>query len=133
METRDLIEQARSAREKAYAPYSNFKVGAALLTRDGRVFTGCNIENAAYGDAICAEKVAIIKAISEGSCDFSELVVVADSKEPSSPCGSCRQILFEFNPDLLVTMVNLEGDTMAMTVKELMPYGFALRHGNKLL
>jgi cytidine deaminase len=132
METLDLIKLARDAREKAHAPYSNFKVGAALLAKDGQVFTGCNIENASYGDAICAEKVAVIKAISEGVSNFSKLVVFTDAEKPSSPCGSCRQILFEFNPELLVIMANSKGDKVEMKINELLPYAFSLKHGNKL-
>jgi cytidine deaminase len=133
METDELIKTAKQTREKAYAPYSGFKVGAALLTADGRVFTGCNVENSSYGDAICAEKVAVIKAMAEGACDFSRLIVVTDSDEPASPCGSCRQILFEFNPDLLVVMANLQGKKLEMKVGDLLPHAFSLKHGKKLL
>lgn len=133
MKTQELIRLAKEVREKAHAPYSNFKVGAALLTEDGRVFTGCNVENASYGDALCAEKVAIIKAIAEGADQFSKLVVITDAPEPASPCGSCRQILFEFSPELLVVMANLEGVKREKTIKELLPYAFSLKHGNKLL
>ncbi len=133
MKIEELIGHAKQARERAYAPYSDFKVGAALLTSDGRVFTGCNVENSSYGDAICAEKVAVIKAIAEGASDFSQLVVVTDSDEPASPCGSCRQILFEFCPDLLVIMENLAGKRLKMRIGDLLPYAFSLKRGNKML
>ena len=133
MTTDELIKLAEQARERAYAPYSGFRVGAALLTGGGEVFTGCNVENSSYGDAICAEKVAVIKAIAEGACDFAKLVVVTDSQEPASPCGSCRQILFEFNPDLLVVMANVDGKRLEMTASDLLPYAFSLKHGKKLL
>lgn len=133
MEVSNLIKLAIKAREKAYAPYSRFTVGAALLTKENQVFTGCNIENTSYGDAICAEKVAIIKAVSEGSTDFSKLAVVTDAEEPASPCGSCRQILFEFSPDLVVIMANLTGKMVEMGISELLPHAFSLEHGNKLL
>ncbi len=133
METEDLIKLARDAREKAYAPYSGFKVGASLLAKDGRVFTGCNVENASYGDAICAEKVAVIKAIAEGVSEFSKLVVFTDSERPASPCGSCRQILFEFNSDLHIIMANSKREIMETSIRELLPYAFSLKKGDKLL
>jgi len=122
----ELIEMAKQARFKAYAPYSSFRVGVALLASDGRIFTGCNIENASYGLSICAERVALLKAVSEGCSDFIKLVVVADTKEPCSPCGACRQVLFEFNPDISILMVNLEGKRLVMTARELLPKPFVL-------
>ncbi|MEW6189885.1 MAG: cytidine deaminase [Actinomycetota bacterium] len=122
----ELIEIAKQARLKAYAPYSNFRVGAALLASDGRIFTGCNIENASYGLSICAERVALLKAVSEGCSDFIKLVIVTDTKEPCSPCGACRQVLFEFNPDISILMVNLEGKQLVMTARELLPKPFVL-------
>ncbi len=94
-----LVEAARSAREKAFAPFSNFQVGAALQTKGGKVFTGCNIENASYGLTLCAERVAIFKAISEGERDFTKLTVVADTDSLTPPCGACRQIIWEFCGD----------------------------------
>lgn len=133
METSDLIGLAKKARENAYAPYSDFKVGAVLLAEDGQVFTGCNVENVSYGDAICAEKVAVIKAIAEGVSRFSKLVVLTDAENPASPCGSCRQILFEFSPNLLVIMANLNGFVKEMNISELLPYAFSLKNTNKLL
>src|SRR5690554_6317634 len=92
----ELVAQARQAQEHAYVPYSNFRVGAALLTSSGKVFLGCNIENVAYSPTICAERTAIFKAISEGERSFVALAVVADTDEPISPCGVCRQVLVEF-------------------------------------
>ena len=133
METSDLIGLAKKARENAYEPYSDFKVGAVLLAEDGQVFTGCNVENVSYGDAICAEKVAVIKAIAEGVSRFSKLVVLTDAENPASPCGSCRQILFEFSPNLLVIMANLNGFVKEMNISELLPYAFSLKNTNKLL
>lgn len=118
---RELLDQARAAKENAYTPYSHFRVGAALLAADGRVFTGCNIENAAFSPTCCAERVAIFKAISEGVREFSAIAVAAD-KAPCTPCGVCRQVLVEFcDPDLRVI---LEGATY--TLGELLPHSFAL-------
>lgn len=94
------------------------------MSNDSQIFTGCNIENASYGISICAERVAIIKAISEGCREFSQLAVIADTKEPCSPCGFCRQILFEFNPDMPILMANLQGEILEVKVKELLPLAF---------
>ena len=124
-----LISAAREAQRAAYAPYSEFKVGAALLTKDGHIFTGCNVENTTYGLSICAERVVVTKAISEGHKDFVLLVVVADSDEPISPCGACRQFMLEFNPEMEVVMVGDNGNRRRMTVSELLPHYF-LRPGN---
>ena len=118
-----LIERAKEARKLAYAPYSRFKVGAALLTGDGHVFYGCNIENTTYGLSICAERVVTSKAVSEGYRDFRLLVVVGDSKEPTTPCGACRQFLLEFGPELKVVMVG-EEKRKEMTVADLLPHYF---------
>lgn len=119
-----LIAAARKAREYAYVPYSNFKVGAALLGRSGRVFTGCNVENASSGATICAERTAVVKAVSEGERDFVALAVVTDVPEPASPCGICRQVLVEFNPELPVIMANLAGEYRVETALGLLPYAF---------
>ncbi len=118
-----LIEEASKARQLAYAPYSQFPVGAALETGDGRIFSGCNIENAAYGASMCAERVAIFKAVSEGFCDFTALAVVTGPHR-AAPCGVCRQVLAEFNPKMPVIMANLLGEYRLATVSELLPDAF---------
>lgn len=133
MKTADLIKIAAEAQKNAHAPYSGFKVGSALFTKRGKVFTGCNVENVSYGDAICAEKVAIIKAISEGIDDFEKIVVFSDAIKPASPCGSCRQILFEFNPDLLVIMASSKGEIVEKKIRDLLPDAFALGSTKKLI
>ena len=121
---RELIGKAVEAKGKAYAPYSGFKVGAALLSRDGRVFTGCNVENASYGLTVCAERVALFKAVSEGAREF-EAIAIACGKGPCAPCGACRQVLFEFAPDLTVIMTDAEGKEVRVTrLSELLPEGF---------
>jgi len=121
-----LIAEAKMAREKAYAPYSNFKVGAAVLTSNGKIFSGCNIENSSYGLSICAERVAIFNAVSSGYREFTEIAVVTDSDTPSSPCGACRQVIFEFGDDIEVIMANLKGDIKIMKIDELLKDGFRL-------
>lgn len=121
-----LIEEARKARELAYAPYSKFKVGAALLTKDGRIFGGCNIENAAYSVVNCAERTAIFKAWSEGVTNYTAIAVIADTKRPVPPCGACRQVIAELcPPDMKVILTNLEGDVQTLTVMELLPGAFS--------
>jgi cytidine deaminase len=115
---------AREARERAQAPYSCFKVGAALKTRTGEIVTGCNIENASYGLTMCAERVAVFKAVSEGLEDFDAIAVVADSKRLTPPCGPCRQILWEYCGDLLVHMVDIRGRSRTMRLRELLPMPF---------
>lgn len=121
-----LAQLAIAAREKAFAPYSGFLVGAAVETIDGTVYTGCNIENASYGLTVCAERVAIWKAMSEGvkPGEFRAIAVAADSKRPTPPCGACRQILSEFAPEATITLVNLQGETREFTVAELLPESF---------
>ncbi len=119
-----LTDAARRAAQNAYVPYSRFHVGAALLCASGRVFTGCNIENASFGGTICAERVALVKAVSEGEHEFQHLVVVADNAEPTSPCGICRQFMAEFTLNMPVTMVGAGGKSMTMTVAELLPAAF---------
>ncbi|MGX7014291.1 cytidine deaminase [Vagococcus silagei] len=119
------IEIAREALQKAYVPYSEFPVGAALVASDGKVYTGCNIENASFGLTNCAERTAIFKAVSEGVTEFQHLVVIGRTKEPISPCGACRQVLVEFcSPDMPVTLCNLDGKVKETTIKELLPYSF---------
>ena len=122
--TAALIAAATAARLKAYAPYSKFRVGAALLAADGTIVTGCNVENASYGLTICAERVAIFKAISEGLLAFRYIVVVTDVEGLTPPCGACRQILWEFAPDAEVILANTHGKTAKYTVRELLPHGF---------
>ncbi|MGE5549712.1 MAG: cytidine deaminase [Bacteroidota bacterium] len=124
MHEEELIAAARAAREYAYAPYSGFKVGAALLAGTGNVYTGCNIENASYGATICAERVAIAKAVSAGDRTFTALAVVADGPEPVAPCGFCRQFLAEFGLETIVHMANLHGDVSRWKLRELLPVAF---------
>ncbi len=118
------VSFAKKARDNAYAPYSNFKVGAAVVTRSGKIFTGCNIENASYGLTICAERVAIFKAVSEGERDISSIVVVTDTNPPAAPCGACRQVMREFGKEIEVIMTNLEGDMIVKPLSELLPLDF---------
>jgi cytidine deaminase len=125
----DLLALARSAREQAYAPYSNFLVGAALLTRDGRAFSGCNVENAAYGLCNCAERTALFNAVAAGCRpgDFAALAVIADTDNPVSPCGACRQVMAELCDDAMpVLLANLHGDTQQTSVAALLPGSFKL-------
>ena len=124
MSDENLIEAAKQAREKAFAPYSNFKVGAAVRIKNGKIYTGCNIENASYGLTICAERVAIFKAISEGGKEFESLVVVADTENLTPPCGACRQIIWEFCGDIPVTFSNLDGKKETLQMRELFPRAF---------
>ncbi len=124
MDAENLIKLATEARENAYAPYSRFKVGAALLALNGRVFTGCNVENATYGLTVCAERVALWKAVSEGEREFVAVAVVADGERPPSPCGACRQLLWEFCDDIEVITANLRGGRQSYHLSELLPYPF---------
>jgi len=119
-----LIEAARQARGRAYAPYSHFKVGAALLSQSGQIFTGCNIENASYGLTICAERVAIFKALSEGSQQFSKIAVVTGTDALTPPCGACRQIIWEFCGDIPVILANLHGQHQQCWMRTLFPRPF---------
>jgi cytidine deaminase len=123
-ESKELIESAKQAREKAFAPFSNFKVGAAVKTKGGKVFTGCNIESASYGLTVCAERVAIWKAVSEGETEFTNIAVVADTDDLTPPCGACRQIIWEFCGDVPVTFANLKGNVETVQMKELLPRAF---------
>jgi cytidine deaminase len=118
------IEAAKAARELAHAPFSNFKVGAALHTRSGKVFTGCNVENASYGLTICAERTAIVKAISEGEKEFDAITVVTDTDKLTPPCGACRQFIWEFCGDIPVIMANLKGEVRRDRSGALLPYAF---------
>ncbi|MFC0023156.1 cytidine deaminase [Neobacillus cucumis] len=120
------MEEAKIAREKAYVPYSKFKVGAALLTTNGKVYHGCNIENAAYSMCNCAERTALFKAYSEGDRDFQMMAVVAETDRPCSPCGACRQVISELCPsDMKIILTNLKGDVQELTVAELLPGAFS--------
>ena len=126
MNEKELIEEAKKARDMAYAPYSTFQVGAALLTTDGKVYRGCNIENAAYSMCNCAERTALFKAFSEGERDFEMLAVIADTDRPVAPCGACRQVISELCPrDMKVVLTNLKGDVQQLTVEELLPGAFS--------
>jgi cytidine deaminase len=122
-----LVEYARRAREHAVADYSHFKVGAALQTADGTIVTGCNVENATYGLTVCAERVAMFKALSEGHRSFTRVAVVADTADPTPPCGACRQILWEFGGDLEVVLANLTEIKGHHRLKELLPLPFDAR------
>ena len=119
-----LIEAAMRVRENAYAPFSDFRVGSALETDDGEVITGCNVESASYGLTVCAERVAIWKAISQGKRKIKHIAVVADTEELTPPCGVCRQIIWEFGGDIPVILANLNGKTETVQMKELLPRAF---------
>lgn len=126
MEMKQLMNEAIKAREFAYTPYSKFKVGAALLSKDGKVFHGCNIENAAYGMCNCAERTALFNAVSQGVTEFSTMVVVADTERPVPPCGACRQVISELcAPEMEVVLTNLKGDIQKLKVEELLPGAFS--------
>jgi cytidine deaminase len=120
----EISRIAREAREFAHAPFSGFKVGAALRTREGEIVTGCNIENASYGLTMCAERVAVFKAVSEGIRRFDAIAVVVDSPRPAAPCGPCRQILWEFCGDIWVRMQNLRGRGFTRRMSQLLPMPF---------
>ena len=122
-----LVTAAREARERARATFSHFKVGAALETTDGRVITGCNIENATYGLTICAERVAMYKALSEGHRVFTRIAIVADTEAPTPPCGACRQILWEFGGNLEIILANLNEETGRFRLADLLPLPFDAR------
>jgi len=124
MENQELVLLAKEAMEKAYAPYSKFKVGAALLAKNGKVFLGCNVENASYGATICAERTAITKAISEGVKEFDKIAIVASSGDYAAPCGICRQVLYEFLPEGEVILDSDREGMKVMSLKELLPMGF---------
>ncbi|MFP7230811.1 cytidine deaminase [Bacillus subtilis] len=126
MNRQELITEALKARDMAYVPYSKFQVGAALLTKDGKVYRGCNIENAAYSMCNCAERTALFKAVSEGDTEFQMLAVAADTPGPVSPCGACRQVISELcTKDVIVVLTNLQGQIKEMTVEELLPGAFS--------
>jgi cytidine deaminase len=124
---RQLIETAAAARLQSLAPFSNFLVGAALQTKAGKVYTGCNVESASYGLTVCAERVAIWKALSEGEREFTDLVVVADTESLTPPCGTCRQIIWEFAKHAKITLANLRGQHEEVSIKDLLPRAFDAR------
>lgn len=124
MSKEKLIEAAKEGRTRAFAPYSNFQVGAALETVDGEIILGCNIESASYGLTVCAERVAIWKAVSEGKKEFKSITVTVDTETLTPPCGACRQIIWEFCGDIPVTLTNLKGQTETIQMKELLPRAF---------
>lgn len=124
MEINELVKKAKEAMEHAYVPYSNFRVGAALLTANGNVYTGCNIENASFGGTNCAERTALFKAISEGEKQFKAIAVISDSPNFTYPCGICRQVLSEFGLEMEVIVAKNNGEFKAYLLKELLPYAF---------
>ena len=119
-----LINKAKEAREQAYAPYSNFMVGAVVVGESGKIYTGCNIENSSFGLTICAERVALFKALSEGERKVQMLVLVTDTKTPVQPCGACRQVLSEFNPEMLIVSNNLKGQREEKKLSDIFPEAF---------
>jgi len=126
-DTEDLVEIATRARSCSLAPFSNFLVGAALRTEAGKIYTGCNIESASYGLTVCAERVAIWKALSEGERHFTELAVVADTETLTPPCGTCRQIIWEFARGATIVFANLKGESETFQMAELLPRAFDAR------
>ena len=125
MATTELIDLAVKTSENAYVPYSHFPIGAVLVTAEGKIYTGVNVENASFGLTNCGERTAIFKAVSEGERSFKELIIYGQTEKPVSPCGACRQVMAEFfEPDLPVTLVAKDKSTVVMTVKELLPYSF---------
>ena len=121
-----LREAALGALDNAHAPYSNFPVGAALRARNGQVITGCNVENSAFGLAICAETLAMAYAVSQGLSDFEEIAIATDDSEPTPPCGACRQVLNEFAPNIKISSYTRDGKEATWTLQELLPYAFVL-------
>lgn len=121
-----LREAAFRALDNAYAPHSSFRVGAALRTRDGQLITGCNIENSAYGLAICAETLAVAYAVSQGLTEFDEIAIATDDSEPTPPCGACRQVLNEFAPNIRISSYTRDGKLAVWTLEELLPHAFVL-------
>lgn len=127
MDNNELIKMAHKAKEFAYSPYSNFKVGAALLTTNGKVFLGCNIENGSYGATNCAERTAIFKAISEGYTDFEKIAIVSSSGDFTMPCGICLQVMSEFMLDKDIVLSNDNGDVKVLKVRDFLPHNFSFK------
>ncbi len=123
----ELVQAAKAAADKAYAPYSKFKVGAALLTSTGQIFSGGNVENASYGLSICAEQVAVVKAVSSGETKFKIMVIFTPTDDLTPPCGACRQVLAEFNPNIEVILVNKKGEMKALNMNNLLAEPFRLK------
>lgn len=123
-----LVKYAIEARKNAYAPYSHFNVGAALLAKSGEIYTGCNIENSSYSASVCAERVALFKAVSEGEREFIALALVTDTKEPVMPCGICRQVLAEFAPKLKIYSATISGAIKEVTLDKIFPYAFTRKN-----
>ncbi len=121
----DLVDEARKARENAVAPFSKFKVGAALRTAEGKVYRGCNVENCTYGLTVCAERVALLTALAAGERKFTAVAVVTQSEEPSTPCGPCRQLMWEYCGDIDVTLANLTGQRVEYKLATLFPHPFS--------
>ena len=128
MTDKELLDLAWQAREQSYSPYSHFAVGAALECADGTVYTGCNVEGASYGNTICAERTALVKAVSEGKRSFKRVAIVANSPEYTAPCGICRQMLYEFAPELRVLAVRGDGNFAQAKLSDLLPCGFGASH-----
>jgi len=131
MTVETLIQKAEQARLNARAPYSNFKVGAAVETSQGEIFAGCNVENATYGLTVCAERVAIWKALSEGASEFQRIVIVVDTEELTPPCGACRQVIWEYCGDIEVILSNLRGKRAEYRMRDLLPCPFDRRFLNQ--
>ncbi len=124
MDYRELLKKAKDAKENAYAPYSGFRVGAALLTAEGRIYTGCNVENASYGAAICAERAAISCAVSRGERRFEAIAIESNGEGGTFPCGICRQVIAEFGPDIKVIVGKADGDFRIYEIRDLIPHAF---------
>ena len=123
----DLISEAKKARENAVAPFSKYKVGAALITKGGKVYRGCNVENSTYGLTVCAERVALLTALAAGDREFTAIAVVTQSDEPGTPCGPCRQLMWEYCGDIDVTIANLAGKRIEYKLSTLFPHPFSFR------
>jgi cytidine deaminase len=123
---RELLELAKTARKNSYSPFSKFKVGAAVYTEDSGMYSGTNVENSSYGLTVCAERIAVFKAVSEGDTKIKKLAVIADTDDVVSPCGACRQVIFEFGDNIEIIMSNLKGIVKKVYIKDLLPYGFRL-------
>jgi cytidine deaminase len=121
-----LITAAENVRQNAFAKFSGFEVGAALLTKNGIIITGCNVENSSFSLTICAERAAVFKAVSEGETEFDAIVVFSQSRPPARPCGACLQVLFQFNPELEILCVNINGDKDKFILSDLLPEGFRM-------
>ena len=126
MKNGKLIEEAKKAKDFAYAPYSKFNVGAAVLTKGGKVFSGCNIENATYGATNCAERTAIFNAVSSGEREFEKIAIVSSAEDLTFPCGICRQVMSEFMPEGTIVLENSKGEVLEYKVNELLPHSFKL-------